>query len=71
MLVSKTTLPNQNSWFSHDVIKLKKLKYTSHKAVSNMVCGYTESFRFSRCFTLIYEGFKCVAQFIMLFKNSH
>ena len=24
MLVSKTTLPNQNSWFSHDVIKIKK-----------------------------------------------
>ena len=26
MLVSKTTLPNQNSWFSHDVIKVKKTK---------------------------------------------
>ena len=26
MLVSKTTLPNQNSWFLHDVIKVKKTK---------------------------------------------
>ena len=57
------------SWFSRDVIKIKKnLKYMSYKAVSNMVGGYKCHNLSQKVLTMF--CFKCVTQFVTLFQIS-
>ena len=66
MLVSKTTLPNLNSWFSYDVKKVKKNNvYLSQNCFQHGIWIYRK-FQVLKMFYI-----ECVVQSVMLFKDSN